>query len=428
MSSPIRGASGRGQGEKKPELRIYRATRRACDCCRVRKIRCDSLQPCNNCRKSWQPCLYLHVPKKSGPRGKSTRSAGQPAKPQEKDAPLPCIQEWSPTREHPPITMSIPSEELFPISSGAEDCFENIESRSAGNSICDEPIPSLESSSCTLESLTYNSTPLISCAVGNAAVYDTFLDTTYTRLAPTVLLPFLELFFRHLFPIMPVLDREFYLNSLCLQETLSSDQYCLLTAVSAVTIVQLNLLPELLEGSIPGLTAGHLVEQCLQERRRYDYIDGPTTSTILTSFFLFGYYGNLEKHNKARHHLHEAISFAEVVGLDDENYLSQLALGEGQWCRRVFWLLFITERYDSNPNQTWIIMEANSYEGLTLCNGKIMSGCEIQQWNSHLSSNPKIHDCYTDLLILQTYSFQLMKLLWQSGTAVAERLIVRKHG
>jgi hypothetical protein len=144
---------------------------------------------------------------------------------------------------------------------------------------------------------------------------------------------------------MPVLDRELYLNSICHEESLSPDQYCLLTAVSAITIVQLNLPVVFVEQNIPGLSAALLVEQCLRERRQYDYIDEPTTSTILTSFFLFGYYGNLEKHNKARHHLHEAISFAEVVGLDDEDHLSQLSAGEGQWHRRVFWLLFVTERY-----------------------------------------------------------------------------------
>ena len=346
MSTSVYSPSGRRKDKSRPEIRIYSATRRACDCCRLRKIRCDSLQPCNNCRKYSLSCLYLHVPKKSGPRRKPTKSAGPPARPQETDPPSPDILERSPSSGLSPDTRNALSENIFSPASNNENGFQSIEALSARESISEMPSPSLESPSCnlTLDSLVFNEVPLIPCTTNNSTVYDTFVDIPHTRLPPIVLLPFLEMFFDHLFPIMPVLDRELYLNSICHQDSTSSDQYCLLTAVSAVTIVQLNLPATFVEQSIPGLSAGLLVEQCLQERNQYEYIDEPTTSTVLTSFFLFGYYGNLEKHNKARHHLHEAISFAEVVGLDDETHLSQLSLAEGQWCRRVFWLLFVTER------------------------------------------------------------------------------------
>ncbi|KAG0645320.1 Maltose fermentation regulatory MAL63 [Hyphodiscus hymeniophilus] len=48
--------------------------KQACDCCRGRKIRCDSNQPCSNCQRTEQPCSY-RVPKKKGPRKKEVWQA-----------------------------------------------------------------------------------------------------------------------------------------------------------------------------------------------------------------------------------------------------------------------------------------------------------------------------------------------------------------
>ncbi|KFY00335.1 hypothetical protein V490_01401 [Pseudogymnoascus sp. VKM F-3557] len=160
------------------------------------------------------------------------------------------------------------------------------------------------------------------------------------------LLPLMEMFFDHLFPIMPVLERNKYLDSKMLEDqvAMSPGEYALLTAVSALTIVQLSLPGHFVPNEVPTISAGMLIEECLRIRHKCNYIETPNLQTVLTSFFLFGYYGNLEKHNQARHFLHEAISFAEAIKLDDEIYLSQLDTRQEQWYRRTFWLLFITER------------------------------------------------------------------------------------
>ncbi|OBT63246.1 hypothetical protein VE03_07780 [Pseudogymnoascus sp. 23342-1-I1] len=167
-----------------------------------------------------------------------------------------------------------------------------------------------------------------------------------SRIQSEDLLPLIEMFFDHLFPIMPVLDRNKYLNSKMLGDeiALPPGDYALLTAVSALTIVQLSLPGHFVPNEVPTISAGMLIEECLRTRHQCNYIANPNLSTVLTSFFLFGYYGNLEKHNQARHFLHESISFAEAIKLDDEVYLSQLDSRQEQWYRRTFWLLFITER------------------------------------------------------------------------------------
>lgn len=336
----------RRKSEGRSEIRIYSATRRACDGCRSRKIRCDSLQPCSNCRRYSLSCLYLHVPKKSGPRRKPPKAAGSVAASHQEEASPRDTCQSPPSKGYSWSLLDTSPRDLCPPASIMEETFESSENISTTGSMSDIPTPSLDSFSGVPDSLDFNNPdPLIPCTSNNSIVYNVFSDPLEANFPPIILLPFLEMFFNYLFPIMPVLDRDLYLSTICHQESVSPDEYCLLTAVSAVTIVQLNLPVTFVEQDIPGLSAEHLVKQCLQERNHYDYIDEPTTSTALTSFFLFGYYGNLEKHNKALHHLHEAISFAEVIGLDDETHFSNLSVVEGQWRRRVFWLLFVTERY-----------------------------------------------------------------------------------
>jgi len=43
--------------------------RRACDCCRKRKVKCDGEIPCTPCKKAAIRCAYLQPPKKKGPKG-----------------------------------------------------------------------------------------------------------------------------------------------------------------------------------------------------------------------------------------------------------------------------------------------------------------------------------------------------------------------
>jgi hypothetical protein len=75
-----------------------------------------------------------------------------------------------------------------------------------------------------------------------------------------------------------------------------------------------------------------------------DYVEDLSTIGILTSFFLFAYNVNLEQHAKAWHYLQESITMAENLNMDDERLYERLEPVEAQWRRRLYWLLFITER------------------------------------------------------------------------------------
>ncbi|TKA52036.1 hypothetical protein B0A55_12351 [Friedmanniomyces simplex] len=167
------------------------------------------------------------------------------------------------------------------------------------------------------------------------------------RLPGEHFLPYVQLFFGHMFPIMPVIDRNLYLDARLYADTstLGSDVYCLLCALCAATIVQLDAsipLPYLQPQSKP--TDDVFAEECLRERKTYDYITATSTLSCMTSFFLFAYYGNHESHAKAWFYLQEAITFAENLNMDDEQTYAKLDPVEAQWRRRLYWLLFVTER------------------------------------------------------------------------------------
>lgn len=152
---------------------------------------------------------------------------------------------------------------------------------------------------------------------------------------------------------MPVVDKAVFLDPYMYDPSscLTPEAYAFLCALCAATIVQLDAatqVPEVkpLPGR-PALASEMFIEECLRVRRDIDYVGNPTTITVMTSFFVFAYYGNIERSEKAWHYLQESISFAENLDMDDESSMLKLDSVEAQWRRRLYWLLFITERYEA---------------------------------------------------------------------------------
>ena len=269
-------SSNVASGPKGRQICFYGRVRRACDACRARKVRCEGRQPCSSCERMGIECAFRH---KQGKGGRKPRVA-TPAPSDgidESIVPVPEVPSEVPAADYPPWV----------------------------------PEPDKE----------YALGPACSLA---------------PSLPSQALLPLVELFFERLYPIMPVVDRG-VLDLLRDNAPLTSHDYCMLTAAAALTAVQLSLQPDIVQQGFPSLTAEVLVRECLAERSRSDYIEHATVSTVATSFFLFGYYGNLERHNKARHYLREAIAFAEAIGLDDDSH-------DCERRRIVYWLLFVTDR------------------------------------------------------------------------------------
>lgn len=336
-----------------PPERTPKGVRRACDCCRKRKVRCDGLEPCGPCRKTALRCAYLQAPKKKGPKG--LRSAKVLSALREIDQSLTSptgsfdgSYEWNWGSGESSPTMIGEGDEMVP----PEVAFVSLSGATSY-----PPAEAMLTTSTPLSSPLYpqfgpNALSGIT-SVPSSPDKASFPMNGYpgVRLPTESFIPYVELFFEHMYPIMPILDRRYYIDSgiLSSHSALPAEHYLLLCALSAMTIVQLEVTPSVpyVNGNAGDSEAAAEIfaKECLRERRNVEYVESPTDLTVMTSFFLFCYYGNLERSEKAWYYLQEALSFAQVIELDNETKVGVLEPMESQWRRRLFWLLFVTEKY-----------------------------------------------------------------------------------
>nr|OQO28517.1 hypothetical protein B0A51_06524 [Rachicladosporium sp. CCFEE 5018] len=367
-------ATSQPTGSEKSSTPPAKVLRRACDCCRKRKVKCDGSDPCTPCKKAAIRCAYLQPPKKKGPKGlrsarvlhalrqiddSVTASPTSPRSPEhngnfgnwnwspQSQGHVPSVS-YPPEGPPPPgvpygIQTSLPQQdqgyfhgvELPPLQNQhsqphryaqplvyrqeSSQNWHSNEPRSAGS----ERVPQIVSPT---ESEYYAQS---------------------TRISRDQFLPYIQLFFTHMFPIMPVIDPTIYLDPHFYSNPnpLSSETYCFLCALCATTVVQLDASVPAPPQLRPGYdNAAIFAEECLRERYSYDFMLDSSPISVLTSFFLFCYEGNHERYIKAWYFLSECITAAENLGLADEYAYHALDPVEAQWRRRLYWLLFITER------------------------------------------------------------------------------------
>lgn len=150
---------------------------------------------------------------------------------------------------------------------------------------------------------------------------------------------------------MPVLTRD-QLKQTLVDVDQSIEAYCLLCSLAAFVMVQPGMEQKPYQpGSrspSPGTNAAlgsSLLEEAIRARKAFDYVEAPSVATVITSFFLFGCCLARSKHNTAWIHLREATALAQILGMQEETtYLRGDPL-ESLLKRRLFWLLFATERY-----------------------------------------------------------------------------------
>lgn len=260
------------------------STKRACDACHRRKIRCAGGQPCGNCGHASLSCTYNAIPRKKGPKGSRAKVITEL---REKQQPLPA---------------GLHTTKRF---SGNPDTQERL---------CQFIVPRPES-------------------VDKQLVY-TCIDA----------------FFTHMYPTMPIFDRH-QLQGRVKDMDRSINAYCVVVSLCAFVMIQ------------PGLTANDtssgsvlttreclvfgkaLFEEAVRARRMGMAIDNPSADAVITAFFLFTCSFGLERHNTAWFYLREATTLAEILGMNDEShYDSSLEMALAIRQRRLFWLLFVTER------------------------------------------------------------------------------------
>ncbi len=167
----------------------------------------------------------------------------------------------------------------------------------------------------------------------------------------------------HLFPIMPVVDEVRLQADCAAARSIPPSRFALLLALAAVTRIQLRLdqseenivhaetMPYQDSANDSSTTGLHFLAAAEDVRQKINIADTMTEDAILTSFFLFVCYGNQEKHKKAWFYLNQSLSMAILLEMDNETTESLAGLTDQDIDRRrrIFWLLFISERYPCQP-------------------------------------------------------------------------------
>lgn len=242
----------------RPKASRTRLARRACDSCKIRKIKCSEVPPCDGCTASGIECTFTSQQATRGPKGLREKTI-------EKISQKKQVATRSPTS-----------------SSGHSET----ESASQVTDI-------------------------------------------------------LDIYAGRLYPLWPIVDAAELRDSLISGSVLpGSSSQRLADAVALATVAQLKLVTDWTGDA----------QSC---RRKDNSGDGDAVFTnplddLRISFFLHVYYENLEGGGtNALLYLREAITHAQILRLEHEATYATLSEPEQQLYRRVFWLLFVTERYES---------------------------------------------------------------------------------
>lgn len=159
-----------------------------------------------------------------------------------------------------------------------------------------------------------------------------------------------EFFFANLYTTQPILHRQRIQHAIINMDH-SVESYCKLGALCAYVLIQPHMVlpPSVAVRNESGATSNlqlayMLLEEAIRVRRNYDYIENPTLDSVYTSFFIFECYFCLDKQNAAWVYLRQALTLAHIIGMHDEQTYKSNDIVESSRKRRLFWLLFITER------------------------------------------------------------------------------------
>ncbi|KAJ8100844.1 transcription activator amyR [Lipomyces tetrasporus] len=301
--------------------------RQACDNCRFRKVKCDRGQPCKNCDAGGLPCRYLHTICRKGPKeGRGRRQSQLRRGMAEFDSN--CFQVL--TRDGP----------LRPASDGSP----------SSNEASLQHIENVQPSLTPFES-TRDAIPQPSSLTRRELPLDNpLLHAAHGRVLSLAVVAYVQLFLKYLFPIMPVVDGDELLSDAARLHDLPPSRYALIVALCAATRMQLGMDkvkpegPELHVPADPGLTGDVLIKMAEGALRQYSVVDDRGLDSLLASFFLFASYGNMDNFRHAWFYLNQAIFLAQSLDLTSEAGYHDLPDVEREERRRIFWLLFVTER------------------------------------------------------------------------------------
>jgi hypothetical protein len=160
-----------------------------------------------------------------------------------------------------------------------------------------------------------------------------------------------EYLFNNLYPTLLILHRGRIRETIAAIDQ-SLEAYCTIASLCAYVLFQpaMVLPPHDRLSADRGQVANHslahhLLDETIRVRKGYEFSENPTVLTVYTSLFISNCYFGLDQQNPTWVYLRQATTLAHVVGLHEEHtYKNDDFIGSSRK-RRLFWLLFITERY-----------------------------------------------------------------------------------
>lgn len=151
----------------------------------------------------------------------------------------------------------------------------------------------------------------------------------------------LDAYFKHKYPLTPILNRR------QLEESMSSaESYSLVVACCAIIALSPEILPPThAQNDLTLPSTDFLISETLRSRGHCNAVEHPSLIHVQTSFFLYAAFFSMEKDNPAWYYLQEAITMLQTLRLHEEaTYGGLIDPILGIYARRTFWVLFITER------------------------------------------------------------------------------------
>lgn len=294
--------------------------KQACDNCRRRKIRCSREIPCDKCQRLLLKCSYGDILRRKGPKFRTF----YPLAP-----------------SHPLVSRQLPLDE--------NEMVQHDNNNGSGYSADG----SAEGITPETSMLRYQFPQLVTSPPEFSST-----DSDYSssqgqgprpyarRLTSPIILAHINVYLKYLFPIMPVVRREELQRDSNQPERVSAQRYAFLAALCATTHIQLKLDGgESPDGRAHLMSGEELLAEAVRARNECNVVEEMDVEGLLTSFFLFASYGNFDRQRQAWFYLCQANSMAFALGLHRESTYRGLSVEDAEEKRRVFWLLFVTERY-----------------------------------------------------------------------------------
>ncbi|KKK17886.1 hypothetical protein P175DRAFT_0489378 [Aspergillus ochraceoroseus IBT 24754] len=339
--------------------------KQACDNCRRRKIKCSRELPCDKCQRLLLSCSYSDVLRRKGPKFRTLYPLApiHPLVSRQRNI-LQCHgqqysgdKEWFPDPMGYPISGSPVSPPPFALEEPQYPPTEHTDSFSR------LPLPELVSSPDSTNSLTDSA---------GGAIFP-----SPRNLSPAILLAHVNVYLKYMFPIMPVVRRETLQQDCHHPERLSPQRYAFLASLCAATHVQLKLDgaapvadPSQFHSGVDGrsmMSGKELLAEAVWARKECDLVEDIGIESLLTSFFLFAAYGNLDRQEHAWFYLCQTTSMVFTLGLHRESTYAELSVEEAEEKRRIFWLVFVTERGYALQQAKPVMLRNSIHKPQVLC-------------------------------------------------------------